>query len=384
MKSEYFAFILWENARKHQTQIIKDIETKFQICKIFDITWPKNRFKRNLKRFYGVTLVDPAEKERQCGNGSFLLLVVADRTPIHGKRKTSLGSQIVNTNIYDNKMEYRRLLGSGFIIHSSIHQKESEHDFMLLLGKTIKEIKTQSNTEWDGNIEKAELDLFGNKWNNPKEIFQILNSTINYVVLRNFELLPNNLISEKHADIDLLTDEQWQIPYVLNLKKTNNANIGFSPFVTIKNNKIKFDIKYVGDQYYDENWSRDILKRRKLNDNNIYVPSDEDYFFSLLYHMIMHKKRLSDDYCKKLFSIAPNYILKQYKKTDFNDFEKLKNIKFNFMKKNNYKLTNSFEYKLTHNEIVRIYKVGKFTIKHEGMGFLLRAIKSKLKRIIKR
>ena len=115
-------------------------ETKFQICKIFDITWPKNRFKRNLKRFYGVTLVDPAEKERQCGNGSFLLLVVADRTPIHGKRKTSLGSQIVNTNIYDNKMEYRRLLGSGFIIHSSIHQKESEHDFMLLLGKTIKEI----------------------------------------------------------------------------------------------------------------------------------------------------------------------------------------------------------------------------------------------------
>ena len=224
--------------------------------------------------------------------------------------------------------------------------------------------------------------MFGNKWKTPKEIFQILNSTINYVVLRNFEEMPNNLITEKHADIDLLTDEQWQIPYVLNMKKVSDVNVGFSPFVIIKNNKIKFDIKYVGDRYYDENWSRDMLRRRKLNENGIFVPSDKDHFFSLLYHMIIHKGKLSDDYCKKLFSIAPEQVLKQYQKKDFTDFNKLNSILLEFMKENNYKFTDSFVYKLSHNEIVRIYNVSKFTLKHEGIGFLLRAIKSKVKRTI--
>lgn len=382
METEYFTFILWEKAKKKQTEILNDIQRKFEICKVLEITWPKSDFQKNLKRFYGITLVDPAEKERQCGNGPFLLLILADKKPKHGKRKTSLGSQIVNTNIYDNKMTYRKILGSGFIVHSSIHKKESEHDFMLLLGKTIQEIKSQFDSKWDGNIEKIKSDLFGNKWQNPKEIFQMLNSTINYVVLRNFEEMPNNLITEKHADIDLLTDEQWQIPHVLNMKKVSDVNVGFSPFVIIKNNKIKFDIKYVGDRYYDENWSRDMLRRRKLNKNGVFVPSDKDHFFSLLYHMIIHKRKLSDDYCEKLFLIAPDQVLKQHQKKDFTDFNKLNSILIEFMKENNYKFTDSFIYKLSHNEIVRIYNVSKFTLKHEGIGFLLRAIKSKVKRTI--
>ena len=137
MKQELHSLILWENARKDSKIIIDSIELKFEICKIYEIFWPTENFANNLKRFYGVTLADPQNKKRKCGDGAFLLIIIRDKNPIKGKRKTSLGSQIVNTNIYDFKMKIRKMLGSGFIIHSSIHQREANHDFTFLLRKNL-------------------------------------------------------------------------------------------------------------------------------------------------------------------------------------------------------------------------------------------------------
>ena len=158
-------------------------------------------------------------KKSKCGDGSFLLIIIKDNNPIEGKRKTSLGSQIVNTNVYDFKMNIRRTLGSGYIIHSSIHQKEANHDFTLLLGKNLQELSRDFSDSWDEKIEVLEKDLFGNDWSNPEEIFKVLNSTVNYVILRNFEKFPSELISSKHADVDILTDEKFQMPFLLNMKK---------------------------------------------------------------------------------------------------------------------------------------------------------------------
>lgn len=383
MESELHAFILWENAVPKSKEIIDYIKEKFEICKIHKIKWPESKFADNLKRFYGVTLTNPIEKESICGNGPFLLVTVLDKNPKYGKRKTSLGSQIVNTNIYDQKMEYRKKLGSGYIIHSSIHEKEANHDFTLLLGKNVEQLKAELKGPWDENIEEKQTDLFGSNWNHPDELFFVLNSIVEYVVLRNFEQFPNELINEDHKDIDLLTSEQWQLPYILNMKKKHTENVGFAPFVEIGRKKIKLDIRYVGDKYYDEKWSKDILKRRVLSKNGVYVPSNEDYFFSLLYHMLIHKKKLSKDYCEKLYKIAPKYILKNYKNNEFENFDTLKKILEEFMKKNGYRDTNSVSYRLSHNEFVRLLNVGVFTIKHEGWGFLFRATKSKIRRGVK-
>ena len=53
------------------------------------------------------------------------------------------------------------------------------------------------------------------------------------------------------------------------------------------------------------------------------------------------------------------------------------------MRQKGYRHTNSIKYRFKHNEIIRILNVMIFTIKHEGWNFLFRAIKSKIKRIIK-
>ena len=377
MKSELHDFILWENAIPEYEKIIKEMKISFEIKRVYKISWLKEKFENNLKRFYGVTLANPAEKKSLCGNGSFLFIIVEDKNPIHEKRKTSLGTQMVNSNIYDKKMKLRKILGSGFLIHSSIHEKEANHDFMMLLGKNVDQLRTELTNSDNDEIIEVESGLFGEVWDNPEQVFEMLNATTNYVVLRNFENIPEDLVSEEHKDVDILTDEQFQIPYNLNMQKTNSNNIGFLPYIIIKNKKIKFDIKFVGDNYYDEKWSKEILKRRILSKNKIFVPSDKDYFYSLLYHMIIHKKKLNSKYCKILTNIGPE-VTKNLSKNDFSDLKILKENLNRFMENYDYNYTDSIKYKISHNEMTRLIKVSKFAIKHEGWNFFLRAVKYKI------
>ena len=112
------------------------------------------------------------------------------------------------------------------------------------------------------------------------------------------------------------------------------------------------------------------------------MPSQEDYFFTLLYHMIIHKRKINLDYSLRLFQIAPKIILENYSEKDFKNFEILKKILEKYMEKNGYRHTSSLSYRLSHNEPIRLVKVGIFTVKHEGWNFLFRAIKSKIRRSV--
>ena len=225
-------------------------------------------------------------------------------------------------------------------------------------------------------------DLFGNNWNKPEEIFKLLNSTVNYVILRNFENFPDELISSKHADVDILTDEKFQIPFFLNMKKINAENVGYSPLIEINGKKVKFDLRYVEDGYYDQIWAKNILKHRIKTSKGFFVPSNEDYFYSLLYHMLIHKNKIQKDYCDRLFEIIPDSIKEKYVRQDFDNLEKLMQILNNFMQKKGYKKTDSIIYSIKYNEILRLINVGIYTIKHEGWNFLFRAIKFKISKII--
>ena len=55
-------------------------------------------------------------------------------------RKTSNGMQLVNSNIYDEKMKYRKMFNDGSTIHSAIHQKEVNHNLTMLLNKNVEDV----------------------------------------------------------------------------------------------------------------------------------------------------------------------------------------------------------------------------------------------------
>jgi len=379
IEKEIHLFILWENARQKTDELFILIQEKFEIHDVYEITWNPKNFARNLKRFYGVTLPDPFRKVKQCGTGPFLLVIVSDKNPKHGMRRTSFGKQLVNTNMYDSKRKYRQLFVGGFPIHGSIHEKEANHDLTLLLGKNIEQVYHEIKSKWNGEIKKINLELLGiDGWNDLRELFFVLNNTINYVVLRNFEYLPEKNIDEKHEDIDILTDDYWQIPYILGKNLPEKGKPEF-PLVKINEKYVKFDIKYVGDTYLDEKWAQNILKRKKLTKKEIYTPSDEDHFFALLHHIIVQKTNLTNDYKEKLIILGKKIKIENFTSESI-DRKNLANLLENYMKKNDYRYTFSFRYKIRHNELLRLINVSIRVLKTEGIKELFRSIRGKFRR----
>ena len=378
MKGEIHDFIIWEKACHKYNFLLSELKKQFCILDVYEITWEVKNFEKNLRRFYGPTLPNVQKKIRQCGTGKFLLVIYYDPIPKHQFRKTSLGMQMTNVNVYDKKRELRKNIDGEFPIHGSIHEKEANHDLTLILGKNAIDLQKKVNQNWDGGIKKIKSDLFGtNGWDDINDVFYLLNSTTNYVILRNFEKYPEEITSDIHPDIDILVDDIIHLPYLLNQVNVVEKRED-SPYVIVENKKIKFDYRYAGDTYYDEKWANDILKRRKIFKNSFFVPNDEDYFYSLLYHCFIHGAQLSK-YKSRLTMLANSLnILHLNDKPE----SELKKLLDNFMEKNKYTYTTSPKYKIKHNELIRMSKLALFTLKHEGVLGLLRAINNKIKRKI--
>ena len=304
-KSELHLFIIWQNARAHEAEIVKDIAANFRILKQIEITWTKQHFSKNLTRFYNATLPPLNFKERECGNGPFLLLLVEDPAPKYEYRPTSRGRQLVNTHIFDKKSEYRKLVDSrpNSKVHATNSTLESDHDLTLLLGLSIYDVRDKLNLL----PEHYHQDLLGTTgWDSLDQLFYCLNHTVNYLVLRNFDGLPDHFDPKLHGDIDLLTDDYQNLRRVLNGKKIHLPSYRVHYSAKVGKRTIYFDLRSVGDNYYDKRWQENLLATRELNSSKIYVPSAENHKYSLTYHALVHKSKIAPDYQQKLATFFPN------------------------------------------------------------------------------
>jgi len=76
----------------------------------------------------------------------------------------------------------------------------------------------------------------------------------------------------------------------------------------------------VGDNYYDKHWEKTILKNRIFK-GSFFIPCTEDLKYSLLYHALIHKKNIANDYNLKLSKMG--FTLDNYK----DDLQKFMEIK---------------------------------------------------------
>jgi len=381
MKSSIHIFIIWENTRNKTNDLLKDIKKYFVIKEIYEVNWTKENFTKNLRRFYGTTLPKPSQKAKTCGTGKFLVVIIEDLKPKIDWRKTSIGKQLVNTNVYDIKMTFRKLIGGEFPIHGSINNQETDHDLTLIFRKNLDEFQQTLSKEWNGKIKSFNHDLVGaEKWNSLDELFYVLNSTTNYIVLRNFEGITNQINLDDHNDIDLLTDDKWQIAHILNKQILKNSKGIPRPCIVVGKKKISIDLRYVGDIYYDEKWSRHMLENKTRTDNGINCPDNENYFYSLLYHVLIHKSKIASDYIPKLIRLAEKNNIEGISEASFTNRKTLENILDTFLQRKGYRYTDSTIYKIRHNELVRLSEVAIKTSKHEGIGYLFRAVIGKIKK----
>jgi len=303
MTQEIHIFIVWDNASEFFNNIIEDLTHHVTIKQVIKVSWSTDLFSENLTRFYGQNLPPGCDKETHVGNAPFHLIIIEDSKPSYAQRDTTKGNLSVNTNIFDLKQKYRLMTGGGHKIHATNNSKESKHDILLLLGKDSNEFSQIDN--WDGNIIELKQDLIGaNGWQSITDLFNILNSLVTYVVLRNFECLPDAYHMETHGDIDLLVESLEEIIYISNAKKAFPEDYRVHYYININNIVVPFDFRYVGDNYYDVNFQHKILKDRMLATGGFFIPTIENYFYSLLYHALVHKPKFSEDYARRLINLA--------------------------------------------------------------------------------
>lgn len=331
MKEELHLFILWKNALYKKDEIINDMKSKFEIVNMYNLTWSNEKYSENLSRFYGTKLPDGSAKEEHCGRGTFLLVIVKDKSPVYDYRNTTAGKEYVNTNMFDSKAMYREWTGGGHKIHCTNSIKETNHDLTLLLDKNVEDYLNQLKIE--ENVIELNKDLFGaNGFNSVNEMFYCLNNCANYAILRNYEILPDDIYVNEHNDIDLICDSKENVAYVLNASKhEGDEDYRVRYHVNVEGKIANFDLRYIGDNYYDEDMENKILSNRELNEKGFYTLSKEDYFYTLLYHALIHKAKFADDYKKRL-----NKMNSEFSKEVYSDMEKAAKFLEKWMIKNEY------------------------------------------------
>lgn len=336
MKKDYGLFIIWSNARSKENEIVDDIKSRFDILNIFDITWDKSLFSNNLTRFYGENLPRNSSKEKHCGNESFLLIIVKDEHPIYNYRMTSKGKKFLNVNFFDSKTMYRKWTGKH-MVHGTNDFIEFKHDLVLLLGCNVQDYLkkyTKNNT-----IIKKKDDLIGARgWKSLEQIFYVLNETTEYLVLRNFQKLPTEYQMGIHSDIDILCQNQYNMICLLNAEAAKKSKRRAKFIVRINDSFVNMDLRYIGDKYYEIEWEKRLLNNRVFT-QGLYIPCKDDFNYSLLYHALVQKGSLADDYkntFKKVFG------------TD--NIDTLRSILNKYMTENNYKYTDAIDYSVFFNK----------------------------------
>lgn len=296
---ELHLMILWNHARYKQDEILKDLKTKFQILEQIEIKWNLESVSSNFTRFYGVKLPNRSFKEKECGTGPFLLLLLWDNDPIYDLRKTSHGIERVNTKMFDTKMLYRSWTNGGHKVHGTTSTSETNHDLTLLLGINYEDYLKKM----DFSVCKTSIlnrDLEGcSGWKSKAHLFYVLNNTINYVVLRGSDLFEDRNKNDEHGDIDFLVDGYENFIFISNTKQIWDFPMRPRSELIIGNKTYIFDLWDIRYHYFSKSWQQAMIEDRILVDG-IYELNNENKFYSTIYHSIYNKCFIAEDYKLKL------------------------------------------------------------------------------------
>lgn len=354
--SQIHLMIIWSAGLSLKEKIIADLNNDFEILNIFNFNWQKSTFHHNLKKFYAHSqkhldeesydnLID--NKINHCGTGEFLAVVFEDLNPKMKERLTSSGKSIVNINVFEKKVNYRKLLQGGHQVHASDNKFESNKDIALLFGCSLKDFKTKYPKK--EGIQEFSRNVLGVPcWNNLEELFFALDNTIDYVILRNFESIPKSYQVEGHGDIDLLVEDINYIKYLTGAKNIfpNTPNRVYHE-IEFLDRKVPFDFRFIGDDYYDKKWELNILKNKVYDKKGFYKPSQVDHFYSLLYHAYVQKPNIAEDYKVKLKEFSKKLSINYNPSNDESVVELL----------NHFMTTNSYNYTIPIDSTVFFNKI---------------------------
>lgn len=262
---EIHAFVLWKPSLwESQIKIIKN--SKLEIVDMFEVE--KDHHSWCLSIYGSIANVNHHGSCKKYGNPK--VIVVKDKTPIYGVKKTIGARQILNKNIYGMKTLLRKQTKLGYM---SVHSSNNVEEAYLILEPLNRNYDTRK------------------KFETIHDVFNTLNkhSCLKYVVQRSHDEVSSSSISK---DIDILVSDYFMFKSLTGArsrypKKMREVDNGPN-IQNVIDGRWTFDVRYVGDGYYDTKWQLNMLNRR-VKHNFFFIQEPISYAFSLIYHYIVHK-----------------------------------------------------------------------------------------------
>ena len=134
-----------------------------------------------------------------------------------------------------------------------------------------------------------------------------------YVVLRNWENLPDSVEMGEHSDLDLLVYdfEHWKEVFPQAIQQHEYPRVRFR--LPIGENYIYCDVRHLGDDYYPYDFERAILEEREWNPAGFFTPNATHHTLALAYHATHHKG--FNSYKKWLGDVSVDELLVALKKS---------------------------------------------------------------------
>lgn len=339
-------FVLWEKSKEQWSSILEDLNSRFKLLYCARVEWPVERADNNFLRLYGMPpeprtpASAPSKRRELVGGGPFMLIVLEDADPVYVYDRTfSKKVELVNRAVVEAKSHYRAITGGGFRVHSSNSLGEFFRDGTLLLGAERLEGLLSRHEAYSGEPEQLSVELAGAKgWPTMRALFQHLQRTCPYVVLRNFEQLPNAL-AEGDGDLDVLCVDAHDLAAIANARVVVDASGKFDCETEVGGQPLRLDVRVVGDGYYDDRWQLRMLAAAHLWDDCVWVLSPEDHFFSLAYHAKVHKRSVKNAYRSRLRQLGGALGLAAYKDADFTDDDTAAGMLAGFLASHAYRCT---------------------------------------------
>ena len=123
-----------------------------------------------------------------------------------------------------------------------------------------------------------------------RQFFAYLNDiSFVYVVLRNWDNLPDNVEIGGHGDLDLLVYDLDHFKEIFPQIEAEFPVPRVRYKLPVGNTHIYMDLRSVGDGYYPVDFARAILETKEYNEKGFYTPNPVHFRLGLAYHCVHHK-----------------------------------------------------------------------------------------------
>jgi len=326
--SEIHTIIAWD-AKKYASSTIDYLKTLPEHIEVLyknEITLTKEEELELAESVY-------TTKNSRVKNSSIYLVIIKDTNPIYSYEKATSCWQVLNKNMKIIKEDMRLKIGGSITNYHSIHTSYNQEEALLVL-KPLK---------YDDYVKRITFENF-------KDFFDHLNkhTKLKYLIQRSFHEIENPPeFFENNKDVDILVNDYYYFKALTGARSVNKKNMrendnGYhiQSKINIGGVEIPFDIRFVGDDYVDSNWEKDMLNRiiKHTLKNNIVIniPNNSDELYSLIYNIIIQKPNPEKSkHIPRVQQLLKNTGINDI--LDFNNIESIREFLNKFMNENEYK-----------------------------------------------